>query len=145
MGRIAAALHGYADDHGGRLPPAALCDEGGRPPHSWRVLILPYLGEQACYDEFRLDEPWDSPRNLALLSRMPAAYAPPSGLAFGVRAGPHTTFYQAFVGEGTASASPWDQNRYRDFPDGTSNTVLFVEAAEAVPWTYPFTGRGCHP
>jgi len=72
-------------------------------------------------------------------------HAPPSGLAFGVRAGPHTTFYQAFVGEGTASASPWDQNRYRDFPDGTSNTVLFVEAAEAVPWTYPFTGRGCHP
>ncbi len=41
---------------------------------SWRVSLLPYLGEQKLYDQFKLDEPWDSATNFALLKNMPEVY-----------------------------------------------------------------------
>jgi hypothetical protein len=68
----------YHDAHG-RLPPAVVYGKDGKPLYSWRVLLLPYLDEQELYQQFQLDEPWDSPHNLQLLPRMPGFYAPPSG------------------------------------------------------------------
>ncbi len=38
---------------------------------SWRVHLLPFLGHNALYKQFRLEEPWDSPHNQQLLSSMP--------------------------------------------------------------------------
>jgi hypothetical protein len=105
--------------------------------HSWRVFLLPYLNEEDLYRQFRLGEPWDSPHNLALLPRMPEVYARPWGLPGGVPAEPFTTFYQAFVGEGTAFEGTQGLHFPEDFPDGPANTVLLVEAGEAVPWTKP--------
>src|SRR5262245_52104215 len=51
-----------------RFPPAVIYDKHGTPLHSWRVLLLPHLGETQLYSEFRLDEPWDSEHNKRLLS-----------------------------------------------------------------------------
>lgn len=59
-------------------------------------------------------------------------YAPPSG----VQAEPNSTFYQVFVGAGTAFEGPQGLRVAQDFPDGVSSTILFVEAGEAVPWTW---------
>jgi hypothetical protein len=73
---VALALHNYHDKHG-RLPPAVVYGEDGKPLHSWRVLLLPFIAQGELYREFKLDEPWDSPHNLALLPRMPATFAPP--------------------------------------------------------------------
>src|SRR5262245_36590716 len=64
--QIGLALHNFEAVHSA-LPPQAIVDEEGEPLLSWRVAILPYIGEQALYDEFHLDEPWDSEHNLALL------------------------------------------------------------------------------
>jgi hypothetical protein len=50
---------------------------------------------------------------------------------------PHTTFYQVFVGKGTAFEGPKGLRLDKDFPDGTSDTFLIVEAGSAVPWTKP--------
>jgi hypothetical protein len=50
---------------------------GGEPLLSWRVAVLPQLGEEDVYRQFKLDEPWDGPHNRALLSRMPKVYAAP--------------------------------------------------------------------
>src|SRR5690242_17032670 len=58
--QIGLALHNYHETYGG-LPPAFVADDQGRPMHSWRVLILPFLGEQALYNEYNLSEPWDGP------------------------------------------------------------------------------------
>jgi type II secretory pathway pseudopilin PulG len=60
--QVALALHNYADDHHA-LPPAYTVDAKGRPLHSWRTLILPYLDEQALYDSIDLSKPWDDPKN----------------------------------------------------------------------------------
>ena len=46
MKQIALALHHYHDAFGA-FPPAYVPDEDGRPMHSWRVLILPFLEQQA--------------------------------------------------------------------------------------------------
>lgn len=137
MREIAIALCSYAQDHDGRLPPAVLCDGQGRPLHSWRVLILPYLEQDNLYRQFRLGEPWDSPHNLSLLPFMPKVYALPPGLPVGVQAGSSCTFCQAFTGRGTAFEGTRGLHLRDDFPDGTADTVLLAEAGEAVPWTKP--------
>jgi hypothetical protein len=138
MKQIALGLHNYADAHDGRLPPAVLHDEDGKPLLSWRVLILPYVEQDALYREFRLDEPWDSEHNLALLRCMPKVYGVPARLPVGVGAERSDTFIQAVVGSGAAFEGSRGLRLFgEDFADGTSNTVLLVEAREAVPWTKP--------
>jgi hypothetical protein len=104
---------------------------------SWRVHLLPYLGNpeaDALYKEFHLDEPWDSPHNKPLIARMPAVYADPS-----VDVPPGHTVYLAVTGPGTAFSDADDSPTLRDFADGASQTILFVEADPelAVEWTKP--------
>src|SRR5215472_15101476 len=127
----------YTEEHDRRLPPAALCDERGKPLLSWRVLILPYVEEDALYKQFKLDEPWDSPHNIKLLDKMPRIYAPPQDLPIKLEIKPSDTFYQVFTGRGTAFEGTVGLKYPSDFLDGTSNTILVIEAGEAVPWTKP--------
>jgi hypothetical protein len=115
----------------GKLPAACSRGPDGKPLLSWRVAILPYIEEEALYAQFHLDEPWDSPRNIALLPKMPRTFAeewdnPPSGL----------TRFQVYVGPGTAFEGN-DGHGVREITDGTNRTVLVVEGEEAVPWTKP--------
>jgi hypothetical protein len=70
---IAQALRSYLREHG-TYPPAALLNRKGQRTVSWRVLILPYLGEEALYDRFDLARPWDDWGNLRLAREMPAVY-----------------------------------------------------------------------
>ena len=133
--QIAIAMHNYASTHEGRLPLAAVCNKDGQPLLSWRVLLLPHLDEDDLYQRFHLDEAWDSPHNFPLVEKMPSIYAAPSGLAVRVPRG--STFYQVFVGMGTAFEGRQGLRLPEDFSDGTSNTILVAEAGEAVPWSKP--------
>jgi hypothetical protein len=134
--RLASAMHNYAEAHQGRFPAAASFDRQGKPLLSWRVLLLPFVGEGNLYREFRLDEPWDSPHNRELIGRMPGVY---QGLDRKLnREG--KTYYLAAVGPAVAfSGGPEGARMPADFSDGTANTILLVEAdsAHAVPWTKP--------
>ncbi|HEV3257754.1 MAG TPA: hypothetical protein VG013_12790, partial [Gemmataceae bacterium] len=86
------------------------------------------------YAQFRLEEAWDGPHNQSLLARMPKVFAPPPVDDLEVE--PYTTFYQAIVGGGTAFEGG-KELKLSDFRDGTANTLLVVEARQAVPWTKP--------
>jgi prepilin-type processing-associated H-X9-DG protein len=132
--QIGLAMHMYFGSQLGRVPPAASCGPEGKPLLSWRVALLPYLGEEGLYRQFRLNEPWDSPHNQVLLPLMPKVYLLP-----GEQPGPDgLTHYQVFVGPGTAFEDrPKAVNFPADFPDGSSNTLWVVEAANGVPWTRP--------
>jgi hypothetical protein len=137
MKRVVTALHNYAGANGGRLPPAAVHDKDGRPLLSWRVLVLPYLDGEELFRQFRLNEPWDSPHNLALLPRMPRVYAPLGFEEDRHRTEPFTTFLQVFVGRGTAFEGRQGLRLKQDFPDGVADTILVAEGGAAVPWTKP--------
>ncbi len=126
-------MQNYQDTHG-RLP-AVVYGKYGEPLYSWRVLVLPFIEQDALYQEFHLDEPWDSPHNLTLLPRMPGTYRPPPGKAGKVP--PHHTVCHVFVGPGAAFEGREGLRLPDDFPDGTSNTILIVEAGAPVLWTKP--------
>jgi hypothetical protein len=116
----------------GTFPPAAFYSKEGKPLYSWRVAVLPMMGKQALYQQFNLDEPWDSPKNIKLLPQMPSEYTDPGFEP------PNTgeTLFQVFVGQGAAFEG--DKGiKVSDFKDGVSKTVLVVEAATSVPWTRP--------
>ena len=130
--QIGIAMHIYHDVYD-VFPPAAVCDKKGKPQLSWRVLILPYIEQEALYKEFKLDEPWDSEHNKKLLAKMPSVYALP-----GSKPGTTDTHYRVFVGNG--AGFDWVMGG----PilniangDGTSNTIMCVTAATGVPWTKP--------
>src|SRR5438132_572840 len=73
------------------------------------------------------------PHNLKLLHKMPSIYAPTSR----VEAPPYHTFFRVFVGKGAAFEGRQGLRYPEDFADGTSKTILVVDAAEPVPWTKP--------
>ncbi len=122
-------MHNYLSKYE-RVPPQAAFGKDGKPLLSWRVLILPFIGENELYKEFHLDEPWDSEHNKKLLARMPKVYAVPGQKEV------DATHYQGFHGKG-AFFEGKKGIRIFDIPDGTSNTLMVVEAANAVPWTKP--------
>lgn len=74
--QIGAALRAYRSDYG-VFPPISTLDTEGRPLHSWRVLILPYLGEKVLYDRIVLSQPWDGPVHQALHTQCPKIYQCP--------------------------------------------------------------------
>jgi hypothetical protein len=131
---LALAIHNYAESHNHQLPPAVVTDKAGRPLYSWRVLLLPYLEEVRLFKEFHLDEPWDSEHNKTLVAKMPEAYRSPYPDDPG-RKQIGFTFYQVFVGPGTAFERPG--LTLKNLSDGLSNVLLVVEADEQVPWTKP--------
>jgi hypothetical protein len=95
------------------------------------VKILPFLEEGALYQEFHLDEPWDSPQNKKLIERMPKVYQSPLAVA-----PPGQTYYKVFSGGG-AMFGPGQRTRLADITNGTSQTILAVEGGSPVIWTKP--------
>jgi hypothetical protein len=130
---IGRAVLAYCAEHK-RLPPSAIYNQDGKPLLSWRVALLPYLGQGDLYRQFKLDESWDNPHNLELAGQMPDVFAPPA--FFAGLADPHTTYFQVYVGPGTAFEGRIGIS-ILDFPDGTSDTVLVVPGPNAVLWTQP--------
>jgi hypothetical protein len=129
--QIGLAMHNYHDSVG-NFPPAAVCDKTGKPMLSWRVLILPYIGQENLYKEFKLDEPWDSEHNKKLLAKMPKVYAIPGKN----KPGDTDTHYRVFAGNG--AGFDWVMGgKIQNITDGTSNTFLCATAEHAVPWTKP--------
>jgi type II secretion system protein G len=118
----------------GSYPAYASYRTDGKPLLSWRVHILPYLEEQALYEQFRLDEPWDSEHNRALIVRMPAVFQNPN-----LPDQTGKTNYLAVVGEACIFDGTQEGTKIREVTDGTADTVMVVEAAreQAVEWTKP--------
>jgi hypothetical protein len=129
--QLALAMHNYESTYQS-FPPAAVCDKTGKPLLSWRVLILPYIEQDALFKQFKLDEPWDSDHNKKLLDKMPKVFSandPP-------KPGETTTHYRVFVGNG-AGFDYLKGPTIAAITDGTSNTWMIATAADAVPWTKP--------
>ncbi len=128
--QIALAMFNF-ESANGKFPGSAITDKAGKPLLSWRVAILPYLDQQNLYNQFKLDEPWDSPNNIKLLPMMPPTLTCPSDSIQ-----PGKTKYRVFSGKGAAFEGTQGHG-IAEFTDGTSNTIMLVEANEFVEWTKP--------
>ncbi|WP_372722148.1 DUF1559 domain-containing protein [Novipirellula sp.] len=134
--KIAAAMNAYAADHGS-YPPPFTTDVAGKPLQSWRVLILPYLGEDELYNQIDRNAAWDTQQNMSVaFSRMPAVYRHPSSQT---NAGFSESGYYLVTGDRTLfpNTGPLGPNQVVDDP---LKTILVVEASPPVTsgvWTEP--------
>ncbi len=131
MKRITLAMLIYERDHG-TLPPAYTVDADGMPLHSWRVLLLPYLGHEALYSKIRLDEPWDSRHNRQFHDQTVTFYRCPSDPA--ARAGQAT--YSVVIGPDMPFEAG-EGKRLADFGPHSDDMILLVERGEPVCWMAP--------
>ena len=132
--QIMLSMHNHHDANKS-LPAAAITDKEGKPLLSRRVTILPYLEENQLYQEFHLDEPWDSEHNKKLIPRMPTVYVNPSR----DYKGDGTTTYLVPTGDAGLFKDLAKGVKFREVTDGLSKTIAAVEVTEdhAVPWTKP--------
>ena len=120
--QIALALLNYRQANG-CFPPAYIVDKNGRPAHSWRVLILPYLEGQTLYQQYNFNEPWDGPNNKKLLAgRPPMCFVCPSDGNIRI-SGTACTSYAAVVGADAA----WPGKTSGKPTGDPSQTILLVE------------------
>lgn len=131
LNQLQLAFQNYHAVHG-HFPPAYILGSDGQPWHSWRVLILPYLEEQATFDAYRFDEPWNGPHNGLLANQMPSIYGsptePPSRSC---------TNFAAITGPGTAFPGQ-DSTSLAEFRDGPENTLLLAEIGKSqLCWLEP--------
>ena len=101
--QIALGLQDYGDKCG-CLPPPYVPDKNGKPMHSWRVLVLPYIQQGGLYQAYRFDEPWDGPNNSKLAAAANYAYVCSGDRTTSVQ-GQTATNYVAVTGKGTAWSS----------------------------------------
>jgi Protein of unknown function (DUF1559) len=130
--QIALALDRYAKEHGA-LPPVYTTDANGKPLHSWRTLILPYLDEKQLYESIDLSKPWDDPVNAKALSTHLSIFQCPSAPSEDNR----TTFLAVVTPN--SCLRPNESRKIAEITDGVEETVAVVEfdKEHAVPWMSP--------
>jgi hypothetical protein len=133
--QVLLGVHNYHDVynlllvHGTGAKGVALKGPDEKPLLSWRVALLPFLEQGNLYGQFKWDEPWDSEHNKKLIEKMPKIYAP-----VGKAGKPGYTHLQMIIGPSAMRPGVYNIGT---IPDGTSNTIAVVEAAEPVIWTKP--------
>lgn len=130
--QIALGLYNYESAYNA-LPPAYTVDAAGKPLHSWRTLILPYLEQQALYDAIDLSKPWDDPANAKARATAISTYICPV-----LPVGSSNTTYLAIVAPGGCFL-PAKSRRLAEITDDRGRTLMVIEAPSdrAVPWMAP--------
>ena len=135
--QITVAVYSY-EAKNGHFPPAILKENDVE--RSWRVELLPFLAQQKLYDQYRKEEPWNSPANLKVAEQMPAVY----GLAKdGLQ---HTHFLAVLTPSDDKDPQHqtfWNAGpdepfvEMKNIPDGASSTIMLIQSDLALPWTLP--------
>ena len=135
--QIGLALHNYYQTYK-CFPPAYIANKNGKPMHSWRVLILPFLECNSLYKQYDFNEPWDGPNNRKLMAFRPRLYTCPCDDSALAPDGT-TTSYLAVVGANAA----WHRDKVSSIADFTlheqaANTIMLIETANSgIQWTEP--------
>jgi len=138
--QLAVALAIYENRYG-IIPPSkiiGLPEKNGaaKPtdhPYSWRVAILPIINQQALYDRYRFDQPWDSEANRRLLDEMPEIFH--SRLSSPEAPNGMTPYMGLATGKGAMGVDKGVA--MKDLENGQAETILLVESDRLIPWTKP--------
>ncbi len=134
MKQIMLAMHNYESTYR-RFPPAAggptISKADGKEHLSWRVLLLPFLDQVALYNQFKLDEPWDSPHNKTLIDKMPSVFADPAINSY------TASCVSRVTGPGTMFSKTIGP-KYSDVRNASATiAIIHVTPDESQPWTKP--------
>lgn len=127
--QLALALVNYHDTYHS-FPPAHYTDASGKPSHSWRALVLPFMEQHSIYSRYSFDEPWNGPNNSMLHKERISLYHCPSahGSQF------HTN-YVAVTG-----SRVWPKCGTFSLKNGppASQTIMIVEISNSdIHWMEP--------
>lgn len=133
LGQIGLALQNYYVDYHA-YPPAYTVDAIGKPLHSWRTLILPYLNHEMVYNSINLSKPWDDPDNSKVFQNSDVA----TYQCLAARMPMTSTTYLAIVGK-NYFFDPTRARKKSEVTDGLSKTLAVIEVSpdRAVPWMSP--------
>ena len=132
--QLALAFDLYRGTYG-HFPPPYIADADGKPMHSWRVLILPFIEERSLFDAYDMKQPWDGPHNSQLVAQMPQVFRCPSD----GQMPPGMTSYFCITGAGRTKTGQ-AKLRPQDIADGADKTIALVESSSArVNWLEPRT------
>lgn len=130
--QIGLAFHNYSDVYG-----TFAADQLGWPRSSWRIALLPYVDEEAVVGVYDLTQAWDSAANEPLQRKQVRSYSCPNRPTSFDSVGRFLTSYVVPTGEETVFSSQ-QGTPYSAIKDGTSNTLLVVEACgNEIIWTNP--------
>ncbi len=135
--QIALACHNFHDAMG-YFPTDIVDPQTGKPILSWRVAVLPYIEQQNLYQAINLNQPWDGPQNKRFAEQMPDVFK-----VYGRETkGKGLTFLQMPSSDkplpgGSPFKVAGQKTRIVSISDGTSNTLMIVEAADPVAWMKP--------
>lgn len=136
---IQQAFTEYADANI-TYPPAFTVNADGEKLHSWRVLILPFLGENDLYTQIRLDEPWNSEWNRQFWTKTPNVYrcaSTPTSENEDEEAKAKKCAYSCVLGVNTPMPLDGSAIKPDAVVDGGSNTILLVERKTPTNWMDP--------
>lgn len=130
--QILLAMHDYHEKYG-TFPPAYIADANGKPMHSWRVLLLPFVELKPLYERYRFDEPWNGPHNRKLHGEIVDVYRCPKEKP------EHETNTSYVVVIGPRTIFPGCRGlKLSDVKDGTSNVLAVVEYRNSgIHWMEP--------
>jgi hypothetical protein len=131
--QIALAMHNHLDANRA-FPSAVVLGPDGKTTHSWRVAILPFIEEQALFNQYKVDEPWDSENNKKVAATIPAVFRSPNASS----AANCTNYVVLTHANGVFNDTPAAKGtKIRQVIDGTSKTIMVVETNVDIPWTKP--------
>lgn len=147
LNQISVAILNYLDVHG-CYPPGIIYGPDGKPWHSWRTLILPYVDQLAMYQLYDFTQPWDSAANRDFVEiNVPAFSDPIHGrnpehyAHFGAVIGGHTLFNSVkFDGTKAGFESALNEGTpVEKISDGLANTLMIasISPEQQISWSEP--------
>jgi len=128
--QLVVALRNYEEEFG-VFPPAVTYGPDGRAMHGWGVNLLPFIEEAPLYRQYDPAKPWDDPANAEVVGTYLEQYQCPNA-----DTGNNTTSYRLVVCPGSVCGL-YRSGKLEDITDSPSQTIIFVECAEPVPWASP--------
>lgn len=137
--QITIGFWNYHDAHGA-VPLPATFDSNGRQLHGWETYLLPYLEQNALFQQIDLTKPWNHSANRSAFSKnvrtYQSPYVYPTIGADGYAITSYSLNIHAVSPSGNAKIDEIMEGR------GTSNFLLIGDAAENYPaWGKPMNVR----